>query len=373
MRYRKLGDSDIEVSEISLGSWLTYGGGRRARADRGLHAGGVRRRHQLLRHLERLRGRRRRGGLGARSSRAIDRDSYVLATKVFFPMSETDSRPLARADPQADRRLARRACRPTTSTSTSAIAPTRDADRGDDGGADRGRARRARCARSGSASGRRSRSSAGLEVPGAAKFVSSQPQYNMIWRAPEAELFPLCAEHGISQIVWSPLAQGVLTGKYTPGEPPAVGLARRQRRDGLGDGPLHGRRGARGGPAPRPDRRGRRARAWSSWRSPGCCAARRSPRRSSAPRDPSRSTPTPRPPGSSSRADVLDGDRRGARRRRRHRAHGSPTSPRRASSTASPRGPAAAARPPRASAASRRSSRGRTAAGCPDRPRHVAS
>ena len=62
---------------------------------------------------------------------------------------------------------------------------------------------------------------AALEVPGAAKFVSSQPQYNAIWRAPEAELFELCADHGISQIVWSPLAQGVLTGKYEPGrEPP---------------------------------------------------------------------------------------------------------------------------------------------------------
>ena len=60
---------------------------------------------------------------------------------------------------------------------------------------------------------------AGLEVPGAAKFVSSQPQYNMIWRAPEAEVFELCRQHGISQIVWSPLAQGLLTGKYAPGQP----------------------------------------------------------------------------------------------------------------------------------------------------------
>jgi aryl-alcohol dehydrogenase-like predicted oxidoreductase len=60
---------------------------------------------------------------------------------------------------------------------------------------------------------------AGLDVPGARKFVSSQPQYNMIWRAPEAELIPFCEEHDISQIVWSPLAQGVLAGKYKPGEP----------------------------------------------------------------------------------------------------------------------------------------------------------
>jgi aryl-alcohol dehydrogenase-like predicted oxidoreductase len=62
-----------------------------------------------------------------------------------------------------------------------------------------------------------------LELPGVEKFVSSQPQYSMIWRGPEREIFELCAAHGISQIVWSPLAQGVLTGKYKPGEPPPEG------------------------------------------------------------------------------------------------------------------------------------------------------
>jgi aryl-alcohol dehydrogenase-like predicted oxidoreductase len=62
-----------------------------------------------------------------------------------------------------------------------------------------------------------------LELPGVEKFVSSQPQYSMIWRGPEHEIFELCAQHGISQIVWSPLAQGVLTGKYRPGEPPPEG------------------------------------------------------------------------------------------------------------------------------------------------------
>jgi aryl-alcohol dehydrogenase-like predicted oxidoreductase len=51
------------------------------------------------------------------------------------------------------------------------------------------------------------------------RFVSSQPQYSMLWRDPEAEVMPLCASNGISQIVWSPLAQGLLTGKYLPGQP----------------------------------------------------------------------------------------------------------------------------------------------------------
>jgi aryl-alcohol dehydrogenase-like predicted oxidoreductase len=52
------------------------------------------------------------------------------------------------------------------------------------------------------------------------RFVSNQPQYSLLWRRPEKAVIPLCAANGISQIVWSPLAQGVLTGKYAPGSPP---------------------------------------------------------------------------------------------------------------------------------------------------------
>jgi 1-deoxyxylulose-5-phosphate synthase len=59
-----------------------------------------------------------------------------------------------------------------------------------------------------------------LQLPGVEKFVSSQPQYSLLWRGPEREVIPVSKANGISQIVWSPLAQGVLTGKYRPGEPP---------------------------------------------------------------------------------------------------------------------------------------------------------
>src|SRR6188508_833972 len=51
------------------------------------------------------------------------------------------------------------------------------------------------------------------------QLISSQPQYSMLWRVIEEEVVPTCAELGISQIVWSPMAQGVLSGKYRPGEP----------------------------------------------------------------------------------------------------------------------------------------------------------
>ncbi|MFL5322221.1 MAG: aldo/keto reductase family protein [Myxococcaceae bacterium] len=58
-----------------------------------------------------------------------------------------------------------------------------------------------------------------LRVP----FVSNQPQYSMLWRVIEAKVVPTCQELGIGQIVWSPIAQGVLTGKYKPGQPPPKG------------------------------------------------------------------------------------------------------------------------------------------------------
>ena len=58
-----------------------------------------------------------------------------------------------------------------------------------------------------------------LNVP----FVSNQPQYSMLWRVIEEKVIPASKEHGLSQIVWSPIAQGVLTGKYLPGQPPPEG------------------------------------------------------------------------------------------------------------------------------------------------------
>jgi aryl-alcohol dehydrogenase-like predicted oxidoreductase len=55
------------------------------------------------------------------------------------------------------------------------------------------------------------------------QLVSNQPQYSMLWRVIEAEVIPTCEELGIGQIVWSPIAQGVLTGKYLPGQAPPEG------------------------------------------------------------------------------------------------------------------------------------------------------
>lgn len=74
---------------------------------------------------------------------------------------------------------------------------------------------------------------AGLGLLGAARFVASQPQYSLLHRAPERGVIELCREHGIGQLAWSPLAQGVLTGKYRRGERPARGTRADSGRMGL--------------------------------------------------------------------------------------------------------------------------------------------
>ncbi|WP_370250163.1 aldo/keto reductase family protein [Nocardioides sp.] len=69
-----------------------------------------------------------------------------------------------------------------------------------------------------------------LRVP----LISNQPQYNMLWRVIEAEVVPTSEELGLSQIVWSPIAQGVLTGKYRPGQPPPAGSRATDEKGGAG-------------------------------------------------------------------------------------------------------------------------------------------
>jgi aryl-alcohol dehydrogenase-like predicted oxidoreductase len=70
------------------------------------------------------------------------------------------------------------------------------------------------------------------EANGFDRFVSSQPQYSMLWRVIEAKVLPLCVAEGIGQIVWSPVAQGVLTGKYLPGKKAPSGSRATDKKSG---------------------------------------------------------------------------------------------------------------------------------------------
>ncbi|HZK78872.1 MAG TPA: aldo/keto reductase family protein [Gemmatimonadaceae bacterium] len=218
MKYRQLGSSDLHVSEISLGSWLTYGVGvddssARACVDRAFEVG--------INFIDtaNVYGRGTAESVLGSALKGRDRSSYVLATKLFFPMSDTDrGLSAAQVAKQIDASLKRLntdfvdlyQCHrydkhtPLEETMHALTEVVRQ-----------GKARYI-----GFSEWTAEEIAASLAIPGVEKFVSSQPQYSMLWRAPEKDVIPLCAKNGISQIVWSPLGQGVLTGKYLPGHPP---------------------------------------------------------------------------------------------------------------------------------------------------------
>jgi aryl-alcohol dehydrogenase-like predicted oxidoreductase len=215
MKYRKLGASDLNVSEISLGSWLTYGVGvARDRAvacvDRAFDLG--------INFIDtaNVYGRGAAESFLGEILAGRPRSSYVLATKLYFPMSATD-RGLSRAQivKQIDASLQRLRvdhvdlyqCHrydSETPLEETMLALTEVVRQG-----------KARYI--GFSEWTAEQIETSFEVPGSAHFVSSQPQYSLLWRGPEERVIPLCAAKGISQIVWSPLGQGVLTGKYLPG------------------------------------------------------------------------------------------------------------------------------------------------------------
>jgi aryl-alcohol dehydrogenase-like predicted oxidoreductase len=221
MRRRQLGSSDLQVSEISLGSWLTYGGGvERDRAEacvaKAFEVGidfidtaNVYSRGQAEEFLGEVLADR-------------PRDSYILATKLFWPMPD-GGRGLSREQvfSQLDASLRRLRtdhvdlyqCHrydwstPLEETMEALTEVVRQ-----------GKVRYIGFSEWPVEKIREAQAMAGVE-----HFVSSQPQYSMIWRGPERDVIPASRGLGISQIVWSPLAQGVLTGKYQPGEAPPQG------------------------------------------------------------------------------------------------------------------------------------------------------
>jgi aryl-alcohol dehydrogenase-like predicted oxidoreductase len=218
MKYRKLGASDLEVSAVSLGSWLTYGGGvgadtARACVDRAFELG--------INFIDTANVYGRGGAeslLGeALSGRA--RDSYVLATKLFFPMSQTD-RGLSRAQilKQIDASLTRLRTDHVDLYQCHRYDPQTPLEETMAALSEVVRAGKARYI--GFSEWSPAQIAAAFAIPGVERFVSSQPQYSLLHRRPEQAVIPLCAKNGVSQIVWSPLGQGVLTGKYLPGAAP---------------------------------------------------------------------------------------------------------------------------------------------------------
>ena len=218
MKYRKLGNSDLEISEISLGSWLTYGVGVEADKARSCLEEAF---DQGINFIDtaNIYGRGAAETFLGHALQARPRDSYLLATKLFFPMTETD-RGLSRAqvEKQIDASLKRLRtdyvdlyqCHrydDDTPLEETMEALTRAVESG-------------KTRYIGFSEWPADRIREAIEMTGVTQFVSSQPQYSLLWREPEDEVIPICSANGISQIVWSPLGQGVLSGKYDADRPP---------------------------------------------------------------------------------------------------------------------------------------------------------
>jgi aryl-alcohol dehydrogenase-like predicted oxidoreductase len=220
MHYRRLGSSELEISEISLGSWLTYGGGvERAQAE-----ACVAKAFEIGINFIDTANVYARGAAESFLGEVLagrPRESYILGTKLFWPMNGDRGLSREQVFKQLDLSLLRLKTEyvdlyqchrydPETPLEETMEALTEVVRQG-------------KVRYIGFSEWPPDRIQAALDLADVEKFVSSQPQYSILWREPEREVFPLCAANGISQIVWSPLAQGALTGKYQPGQAPPAG------------------------------------------------------------------------------------------------------------------------------------------------------
>jgi aryl-alcohol dehydrogenase-like predicted oxidoreductase len=226
MEYRQLGHSGLRVSEIAYGNWLTHGQSVdaaearacvRAALDAGITFFDTADVYALGRAEEIL----------GESLSGVRRSDYVLASKVFWPTGEgPNDRGLSRKHIIESCHASLRRLRTDYLDLYQAhrfdpTVPLEETLRAFDD-----LVRAGKVLYIGVSEWTAGQMSHALRIAGGRGFdrlVSNQPQYSMLWRVIEAEVVPLCRAEGIGQIVWSPLAQGVLTGKYAPGSTPPKG------------------------------------------------------------------------------------------------------------------------------------------------------
>ena len=234
MRYRQLGDSDLQVSEICLGTWTTFGGSLDddaafALVDAAFECG------VNFFDTANVYSEGRSEEVLGRAVAGRPRESFVVATKVYGEMPDGD-RGLSREQvlKQIDASLGRlqldhvdlyqcHSWDDDVPVEETLGALTEVVDAG-----------KARFVGVSNWSGEQIRGAVALaREQGFAKIVSSQPEYSLLHREPEEDVIPASRENGISQIVYSPLAQGVLSGKYRPGESFAEDTRAAARGDGF--------------------------------------------------------------------------------------------------------------------------------------------
>ena len=226
MEYRRLGDSGVKVSEISLGSWLTYGGSVAERQATDC----IHRAYDLGINFFDTANVYVRGAaeeIVGNALKGFDRDSYFLATKVYFPMGEGPN----------DRGLSRKHITEQCHASLRRLGveyvdlyqchrydeetPLEETMRALDD-----LVRQGKVLYVGVSEWTADQIADALRIAkemNLDRIVSNQPRYNMLQRGIEDAVIPLSEREGVGQVVFSPLAQGILTGKYRPGEAPEEG------------------------------------------------------------------------------------------------------------------------------------------------------
>lgn len=224
MEYRKLGSSGMYVSEIAYGNWITHG----EQIDQDAATACVRAALDLgistFDTADVYAGTRAEAALG-QALAGVRRESVEICTKAYFPTGPGKN----------DRGLSRKHLMESIDNSLKRLGTDYvdlyQAHRYDyetpleetmQAFADIVRSGRAIYIGVSERTVEELRSGAALAAELGIQLVSNQPQYSMLWRVVEAEVVPTCLELGISQICWSPLAQGVLTGKYGPEDAPPV-------------------------------------------------------------------------------------------------------------------------------------------------------
>jgi aryl-alcohol dehydrogenase-like predicted oxidoreductase len=223
MEYRHLGKSGLKVSEIAYGNWITHGSQVEERAaaecvqaalDEGITTFDTADVYAAGRAEEVL----------GRALAGVRRDSVEIFTKVYWPTGDRpNNRGLSRKHVIESlhaslRRLGTDYVDLYQAHRYDHETPVEETMRAFDD-----LIRAGKVLYVGVSEWRAEEIAAALRAAdelGLDRIVSNQPQYNMLWRVAEAEVMPLCEKEGIGQIVFSPIAQGVLTGKYTPGAAP---------------------------------------------------------------------------------------------------------------------------------------------------------
>jgi aryl-alcohol dehydrogenase-like predicted oxidoreductase len=226
MEHRHLGRSGLKVSEIAYGNWITHGSQVEEDAAKACVAAALDEGITTFDTADVYAGTRAEAVLG-RALHGLRRESLEICTKVFWPTGPGPN----------DRGLSRKHIMESAHASLRRLQTDYldlyQAHRYDHGTpleetlrAFDDLVRQGKVLYIGVSEWRAEEISAALAIAGQLgldRLISNQPQYNMLWRVIEAEVLPLCETEGIGQIVWSPIGQGALTGKYLPGQAAPAG------------------------------------------------------------------------------------------------------------------------------------------------------